>query len=94
MIEQKREVYIEMLYNRKVILAWNFIKIEKVKREISPSQKIRTVDPKTWQVLGFQICKSLTSTFMDMLQKRLKMGIIKLYHGSYRNLLYLLTRVP
>lgn len=49
----------------------------KVKRKVATLQKIRIVDHKTWQVLRFQISKTLTSTIIIMLQIRLKMGVIK-----------------
>lgn len=35
MIEQKMEIFIEMLYNREAVLAWDFIEIRKVKREVA-----------------------------------------------------------
>lgn len=34
--KQKKEVFTEMLYNKKAILAWDFIEIGKVKRGIAP----------------------------------------------------------
>ena len=36
-----------MLYNKEAILAWDFTEIGKVKNEITPPQKIQTVDHKT-----------------------------------------------
>lgn len=57
MTEQEKEIFTEMLYNRKAILTWNFIKMRKVKRKIIFPQKIRRVNHKTWQVLEFQIPK-------------------------------------
>lgn len=64
----------------------------KVKKEVAPPQIIRTVNHQAWQVPGFQIPKALTSTVIDMLQERLKMGIIKPCHGPYRNLWYLVKK--
>ncbi len=67
MTAQEKEVLTEMLYNREAILAWDFTEMGKVKREVAPPQKIRTVDHKAWQVPAFQIPKALTSTIIDML---------------------------
>ena len=56
-----------MLYNREAVLAWNLKEMEKIKGEVAPEQKIRTMNHKTWQVPGFQIPKALTSTVNDIL---------------------------
>lgn len=53
MTAQEKEILTKMLYNRKVVLAWNFIEMGKVKRKITPSQEIWTVNHKAWQVPGF-----------------------------------------
>ncbi len=63
-----------------------------VKKEVAPAQKIQTIEHKAWQVPGFQIPKALTSTVIDMLQERLKMGVIEHYHGPYRNPWYLVKK--
>ncbi len=57
-----------------------------------PAQNVRTVEYKAWQVSGFQIPKALTSMIIDMLQQRLKMGVIEPCHGPYRNLWYLVKK--
>ncbi len=57
----------------------------KVKREIAPPKKIRTINHKAWQVPGFQIPKALTFTIINILQERLKIGVIGPCHGPYRN---------
>ena len=72
MIEQENEVLTEMLYNKEVVLAWDFIKIGKVNREVASPQKIWTIEQKAWQVPGFQIPKGLTSTVIDILQEKLR----------------------
>ena len=66
--------------------------MEKVRKEVAPAQKIRTIEHKAWQVPGFQIPKALTSNVIDMLQERLKMGVIEPFHGSYRNPWYLVKK--
>lgn len=37
---QEKEVFTKMLYNREVVLAGNFMKIKKVKKEVALLQKI------------------------------------------------------
>lgn len=50
---QEKEVCTEMLYNKKTVLALDFIEMKKVKREVVVFEKILTVDYKAYQVLGF-----------------------------------------
>ena len=64
----------------------------KVKREVRLPQKIQTVEHKAWQIPGFQILKALISTVIDILQERLKIGVIKPCHGPYRNSWYLVKK--
>ena len=64
----------------------------KLKREVAPSKKIRTINHKAWQVPGFQIPKAFTFIVIDMLQERLKIGVIEHCHGPYRNLWYLVKK--
>ncbi len=81
-----------MLYNREAVLAWDFTEMGKIKGEVAPEQKIRTINHKAWQVPGFQIPKALTSTVNDILQERLKMGVIEPCHGPYQNPQYLVKK--
>ena len=46
MTAQEKEVLIEMLYNRKAVLARDFTEMGKVKREVASLQKIQTIDHK------------------------------------------------
>ncbi len=88
----KKDLLTEMLYNREAIIAWDFTEMGKVKKEMAPAQKIQTIEHKAWQVPSFQILRALSSTVMDMLQERRKMGVIKLCHGPYQNLWYLVKK--
>lgn len=80
---QEKEVLTKMLYNQEDVLVYDFSEMGKIKK---------TIDHQAWQVSGFQIPKLLTSTVIDILQQRLKMGVIELYHGPYRNLWYLVKK--
>lgn len=50
-----------------MILSWDFVKIWKIKREITSPQKILIVDYKVWKVSKFQIPKVLTLIFINIL---------------------------
>lgn len=56
-----------------------------VKKEVAPPQKIRTVDYKAWQFPGFRIYQALTSTLIDKIQERLRVGVIEACHRPYQN---------
>ncbi len=83
MISQEKDLLTKMFYNREVVFAWDFTETGKVKKEVALAQKIRTIEHKAQQVPGFQIPRALSSTVIDMLQERLKMGVIEPYHGPY-----------
>ena len=57
-----------------------------------PPQKIRIIEHKAWQIPSFQIPKALSSTVIDILQERLKMGVIEPSHGPYQNPWYLVKK--
>ena len=92
MTSQEKDLLTEMLYNREAVLAWDCTEMEKVKKEVAPPQKIQTIEHKAWQVLGFQIPKALSSMVIDILQERLKMGVIEPSHGAYQNPWYLVKK--
>lgn len=52
-IKQKKEILTKMLYNKNVILASNFTKIEKVKKKVTSLQKILIIKYNAWQILNF-----------------------------------------
>ena len=46
MTSQEKDLLVEMLYNREVVLIWDFTKIGKVKKEVVSTQKIYTIEHK------------------------------------------------
>ena len=50
---QKKDIHTQMLYNREVVLPWDFTEIQKFKNEVALAQKIWTIEHKAWQVSGF-----------------------------------------
>ena len=92
MTAKEKEILTKIFYNREAVLAWDFTEMGKVRRKVAPLQKIRTIDHKAWQVPGFQIPKALISTVIDMLQERLKMGVIEPCYDPYQNPWYLVKK--
>ena len=92
MTPQEKNLLTKMLYNREAELALDFKEIGKLKPEIAPPKKIRTLEHKAWQVPGFQILKALALTVIDMLKERLRIDIIEPCYGLYQNLWYLVKK--
>ena len=82
---QERKFMLEMLYQRKAALRWEFEHVGTIRPEVAFPQKIRTVKYDAWQAPGFPIPKSLYGVVTEMLRERLKRGIIESYHEPYRN---------
>ena len=74
-----------MLYRRERALAWEFEHIGKIRPEVAPFQKIRTIEHKTWQAPGFPIPKSLYGVVTEMLKEWLRRDIIEPCYNLYRN---------
>ena len=68
---QERNLLIEMLYKRKIVLIWNFSEIDKVRSEVMKDQKIRIISHKIWQISDFFVSKVLKFIIIKMLQKKL-----------------------
>jgi hypothetical protein len=82
---EKRELLLEMLFNREKALAWDFSHLGRVREEVAPPQEIRTVPHKAWQQKGFLVPKALLPTVIDMLKERIMFGILEYCYGPYRN---------
>ncbi len=52
-IKQEKEALIEMLYNKEVVLTYDFMEMRKDKIEVVLLQKSQTSDYKAWQVPQF-----------------------------------------
>jgi len=40
---QEKKLFTEILYNKKTAFTWNFFEIKKIRPEIAPPQKIKTI---------------------------------------------------
>jgi hypothetical protein len=82
---EERELMLKMLYRREGALTWEFEYISKIRPEVTPLQKIRTIEHKAWQAPRFPIPKSLYGVVTEMLKERLRRGVIEPCYGPYRN---------
>ncbi len=46
--EQEKDLFLMILFNWEAVLAWDFSHLDKVKLEIAPPQKIKTIEHKAW----------------------------------------------
>ena len=90
--KQERNLLLEMLYRREAALTWNFSKIEKVRKKIISSQKIRTMKHETWQTSEFSIFKTLNEMIVEMLRERIDNEILKSCHELYQNSWFLMKK--
>jgi hypothetical protein len=85
LLEAEKDLLTEMLYNREAALAWDFTHCRKVRSEVAPLQKIKTVLYEAWQVPSFPISRAFKKKVIKMLNDRIKRGILKKNEGPYRN---------
>jgi hypothetical protein len=81
-----------MLYNREVVLAWEFFEMSRIKHEVASSAEIRIISHKAWQSSEFQILKALINVMTDMIKERMQNEILESCHESYRNLWFLMKK--
>lgn len=83
---------LELLLKREGALAWGFEHPRRVRPEVAPPQRIRTIPHKVWQHPGFKFPPPLMSVVTDMARERLKHGILEYGHGPYRNPWFLVPK--
>ena len=81
-----------MLYNREVVLAFDFTYLGRVKKEVVPLQKIRIVLYKLQQYLGFRLYLVIRKVIKGILQNRLKVDILEVSYSTYQNLYFLVQK--
>jgi hypothetical protein len=92
LLKWKKELLLEMLFNREIALFWNFIKKDLIRFEISSFIKIRTISHEAWQIFEFQIFKALMKTIAKMIKNRIKDEVLKFCYESYRNSWFLVKK--
>jgi hypothetical protein len=73
LLKRKKELFLEMLFNREIALFWNFIEKNSIRFEVSLFMKIRIVSHEIWQVFEFQVLKALMKTVAQIIKDRIKM---------------------
>jgi hypothetical protein len=58
-------------------LAWDILKINYIRKEITLLLKINTIDYVLWQVPGFPVPKTLKRVINNMLKDRLRNNILE-----------------
>ena len=81
----KKNLLTKILYNRKAALAWDFTHCERVRPEITLPQKIKIVPHEAWQVPSFPIPRAFKEKVIEMLNDRMKRGMLKRSESPYRN---------
>jgi Reverse transcriptase (RNA-dependent DNA polymerase) len=90
--DQERELLKEMLLNREAALSWTFDELGRVVEDVTPPQRIRTVEHEAWQAKGFPIPRALNDVVKEMILERLDRGTLERCHSPYRNPWFLVKK--
>jgi hypothetical protein len=90
--DQERELLKEMLLNREAALSWTFDELGRVVDDVTPPQRIRTVEHEAWQAKGFPIPRALNDVVKEMILERLDRGTLERCHSPYRNPWFLVKK--
>jgi hypothetical protein len=92
MSKEERGLVKEMLHCSEPALAWDFTESGKIRPEVAPPQKIRTVPHTPWQAKSFQVPKALDSEVCQIFWDRLNAGVVEHGHGPYHNPWFLVKK--
>jgi hypothetical protein len=79
------ELLFKILQNREMAIAWTFEEMGRVREEISPPVVIHTEKHEPWQAPSFPVPKALQKIVCEMIDERIKAGILEPCLGPYRN---------
>jgi hypothetical protein len=85
LLKREKELLLEMLFNREIVLFWDFIEKDSVRSKVTSFMKIRTMFHEAWQIFEFQILKALTEIVAEMIRDRIKNDVLEFCYESYRN---------
>lgn len=88
----ERQVLIELLYNREAAISFDFKEMGKVRHEVAPPSRIRTVEHKAWQAKNFPIPRALEGEVVKMIGERLGYGVLEYCQSPYRNAWFLVAK--
>lgn len=89
---REKELFHEVLFRREGCLGWNFSDVGRIREEVSPDQRIKTVEHQAWQERGFKVPLALKPKVIAMLKERMKNGIMERCEGPYRNPWFLVPK--
>ena len=89
---EENDLLLEILFKREGALAWGFEDVGRVRPEVAPPQRMRTLPHEAWQIPGFKVPRALRDTVDTMLKQRMQVGILERGHGSYRNPWFLVKK--
>jgi hypothetical protein len=92
LLKREKEFLLEILFNREIALFWDFIEKDSVRSKITSLMKIRTMSHETWQILEYQIFKTLIEIVAEMIKNRIKNDVIELCYEFYRNSWFLMKK--
>ena len=81
----ERRLFGICISNREAALAWSFPECGRIHPDIFPPQEIKTVPHHAWQAKHVPIPKALMPKVIEILEQRLKRGILEESHAPYRN---------
>jgi hypothetical protein len=85
LLKREKELLFEMLFNREIAFFWDFIEKNSIRSKITSLMKIRTMSHEVWQILEFQIFKTLIEIVAKMIKNRIKNDVLKFCYEFYRN---------
>ena len=86
------ELFTHILKNREQALAWDFTECGRIRSEVMPPQRIKTVPHKAWQTKHIPIPKPLIPKVIQLLKDRVLRGVIEESHAAYRNNWFLVQK--
>jgi hypothetical protein len=92
LLKREKEFFLEMLFNREIALFWNFIEKDSVRSKVTSFMKIRTMSHEAWQILEFQILKTLIEIVAKMIKNRIKNDVLEFCYESYQNSWFLVKK--
>ena len=79
------ELLFKILQTSEMAIAWTFEEMGRVREEISPPVVIHTEKHEPWQAPSFPVPKALQKIVCEMIDERIKAGILEPCLGPYRN---------
>ena len=83
---------IEVFYYREVVIIQDFLELGRISNKVIPLATINIIPYQVQQVKQFSILRKLQDTIINIVQKRINRGVLKLYKSQYQNLYFLVAK--